>query len=82
MKSRKVQLLDLPGVDPAEAVTETVPMIAGEDGRSGISQRDDMDSQWIDLLMRDRMTLQEMVWMVEEEAYASREAWAHSIGLS
>ncbi|GKC96288.1 hypothetical protein Tco_1161730 [Tanacetum coccineum] len=32
--------------------------------------------------MGDRMTLQETVWMVEEEAYASREAWAHSIGLS
>ncbi|GJZ97955.1 hypothetical protein Tco_0670408, partial [Tanacetum coccineum] len=31
---------------------------------------------------RDRMTLQETVWMVEEEAYASREAWVHSIGLS
>ncbi|GJY66812.1 hypothetical protein Tco_0469050 [Tanacetum coccineum] len=30
----------------------------------------------------DRMTLQETVWIVEEEAYASREAWAHSIGLS
>ncbi|GJU65334.1 hypothetical protein Tco_1247169 [Tanacetum coccineum] len=32
--------------------------------------------------MRDRMTLQEMVLIVEEEAYASREAWAHAIGLS
>ncbi|GJY42788.1 hypothetical protein Tco_0431001 [Tanacetum coccineum] len=32
--------------------------------------------------MGDRMTLQETVWMVEEEAYASREAWAHSIRLS
>ncbi|GKC19130.1 hypothetical protein Tco_1021280 [Tanacetum coccineum] len=32
--------------------------------------------------MGDRMTLQETIWMVEEEAYASREAWAHSIGLS
>ncbi|GJZ95883.1 putative reverse transcriptase domain-containing protein [Tanacetum coccineum] len=32
--------------------------------------------------MGDRMTLQETVWIVEEEAYASREAWAHSIGLS
>ncbi|GJU09467.1 hypothetical protein Tco_1131863 [Tanacetum coccineum] len=41
-----------------------------------------MDSQRVDLLMRDRMTLQETVWIVEEEAYASREAWAHSIGLS
>ncbi|GKF11154.1 hypothetical protein Tco_0049080, partial [Tanacetum coccineum] len=30
----------------------------------------------------DMMTLQETVWMVEEEAYASREDWAHSIGLS
>ncbi|GKB51833.1 putative reverse transcriptase domain-containing protein [Tanacetum coccineum] len=45
-------------------------------------QRVDMDSQRVDLLMGDRMTLQETVWMVEEEAYASREAWAHSIGLS
>ncbi|GJS34345.1 hypothetical protein Tco_0532727 [Tanacetum coccineum] len=44
--------------------------------------RVDMDSQRVDLLMGDRMTLQETVWMVEEEAYASREAWAHSIGLS
>ncbi|GJU52326.1 hypothetical protein Tco_1226040 [Tanacetum coccineum] len=32
--------------------------------------------------MGDRMTLQETVWIVEEEAYASREAWAHAIGLS
>ncbi|GJY53335.1 hypothetical protein Tco_0444999 [Tanacetum coccineum] len=53
-----------------------------QDSRSRISQRVDMDSQRVDLLMRDRMTLQETVWMVEEEAYASREAWAHSIGLS
>ncbi|GJU99738.1 putative reverse transcriptase domain-containing protein, partial [Tanacetum coccineum] len=53
-----------------------------QDGRSRISRRVDRDSQWVDLLMGDRMTLQETVWMVEEEAYASREAWAHSIGLS
>ncbi|GJW46241.1 putative reverse transcriptase domain-containing protein [Tanacetum coccineum] len=52
------------------------------DSRSRISQRVDMDSQRVDLLMGDNMTLQETVWMVEEEAYASREAWAHSIGLS
>ncbi|GJU29252.1 hypothetical protein Tco_1172841 [Tanacetum coccineum] len=50
--------------------------------RSRISQLVDMDSQRVDLLMGDRMTLQETVWMVEEEAYASREAWAYSIGLS
>ncbi|GKD49867.1 hypothetical protein Tco_1278843, partial [Tanacetum coccineum] len=50
--------------------------------RSRISQRVDMDSQRVDLLIVDMMTLQETVWMVEEEAYASREAWAHLIGLS
>ncbi|GJW41161.1 hypothetical protein Tco_0067006, partial [Tanacetum coccineum] len=66
-------------VDPAEVVPEITPMT---DSRSRISQRVDMDSQRVDLLMGDRMTLQETVWMVEEEAYASREAWAHSIGLS
>ncbi|GKA31748.1 hypothetical protein Tco_0718053 [Tanacetum coccineum] len=39
-------------------------------------------SQQVDLLMEDRRTLQETVLIVEEEAYASREAYAHSIGLS
>ncbi|GKF03010.1 hypothetical protein Tco_0029933, partial [Tanacetum coccineum] len=52
------------------------------DSRYRISQRVDMDSQRVDLLMVDRMTLQETLWMVKEEAYASREAWAHSIRLS
>ncbi|GJU93080.1 hypothetical protein Tco_1317836 [Tanacetum coccineum] len=41
-----------------------------------------MDSQRVDLLMGDRMTLEETVLIVEEEAYASREAWAHVIGLT
>ncbi|GJT41331.1 hypothetical protein Tco_0941196 [Tanacetum coccineum] len=53
-----------------------------QDGWTRISQRVAMDSQRVDLLMGDMMTLQETVWIVEEEAYASREAWAHSIGLS
>ncbi|GJT12835.1 reverse transcriptase domain-containing protein [Tanacetum coccineum] len=53
-----------------------------QDSRTRISQRVTMDSQRVDLLMGDRMTLQETVLIVEEEAYASREAWAHSIGLS
>ncbi|GJR83330.1 hypothetical protein Tco_0154115 [Tanacetum coccineum] len=53
-----------------------------QDGRTRISQRVAMDSQRVDLLMRDRMSLQETVWIVEEEAYASRDAWAHFIGLS
>ncbi|GKA44895.1 hypothetical protein Tco_0737691 [Tanacetum coccineum] len=53
-----------------------------QDSRSRISQRVDMDSQRVDLLMGDRMTLQETVWIVEEESYASRKAWALSIRLS
>nr|GEY10141.1 putative reverse transcriptase domain-containing protein [Tanacetum cinerariifolium] len=50
-----------------------------QDGRTRISLRVAMDSQRVDLLMKDRMTLQETVWIVEEEAYAAREAWAHSV---
>ncbi|GJY84397.1 putative reverse transcriptase domain-containing protein [Tanacetum coccineum] len=38
-----------------------------QDSRSRISQLVDMDSQRVDLLMGDRMTLLEIVWMVEEE---------------
>ncbi|GKA33323.1 hypothetical protein Tco_0719690, partial [Tanacetum coccineum] len=53
-----------------------------QDGRSRISQRVDKNSQRVDLLMGDRMTLQEIVWTVEEEAYAAGVAWNHSIGLS
>nr|GEY76919.1 hypothetical protein [Tanacetum cinerariifolium] len=51
-----------------------------QDGRTRISHRVAMDSQRVDLLMGDMMTLQETVWIMEEEAYAAREAWAHSIG--
>ncbi|GKC96384.1 hypothetical protein Tco_1161826, partial [Tanacetum coccineum] len=36
----------------------------------------------IDAEERQHGIRDETVWMVEEEAYASREAWAHSIGLS
>ncbi|GJV58075.1 hypothetical protein Tco_1459080 [Tanacetum coccineum] len=71
-------------VDPAEAVSEIVPTTLGggsRDGRTRISQRVAMDSQRVDLLMGDRMTLQETIWIVKEEAYASREAWAHSIAV-
>ncbi|GJY56124.1 hypothetical protein Tco_0455239 [Tanacetum coccineum] len=35
-----------------------------QDSRSRISQRVDMDSQRVDLLIEDKMTLQETVWMV------------------
>nr|GEW09335.1 hypothetical protein [Tanacetum cinerariifolium] len=42
-----------------------------QDGRTRISQRVPMDSQLVDLLIGDRMTLQETVWIVKEEAYAA-----------
>ncbi|GJU90494.1 hypothetical protein Tco_1302917 [Tanacetum coccineum] len=42
-----------------------------QDSRSRISQRVDMDSQRVDLLMGDRMTLQETVWMAyRDHVYA------------
>nr|GEZ95990.1 hypothetical protein [Tanacetum cinerariifolium] len=53
-----------------------------QDGRTRISQRVTVSSQRVNLLMGDKMNLQETVWIVEEEAYAAREAWAQSVGLS
>nr|GEV33376.1 putative reverse transcriptase domain-containing protein [Tanacetum cinerariifolium] len=53
-------------VDPPNAVFKIAPMTLGE----------------VDLLIEDMIAHQETILIVEEEAYASREAWAHSIGLS
>nr|GEU67143.1 hypothetical protein [Tanacetum cinerariifolium] len=50
--------------------------------RTHISQRVIMDSQQVDLFTEDRIAHQETIQIVKEEAYAVREAWAHSIGLS
>ncbi|GKC76125.1 hypothetical protein Tco_1126899 [Tanacetum coccineum] len=63
-------------VDPAEAVLEIAPMTMGEVNTrvTELAELHEHDTQ-------DLMTLQETVWMVEE-AYASREASAHSIELS
>ncbi|GKE57885.1 hypothetical protein Tco_1497070, partial [Tanacetum coccineum] len=58
-------------VDPTEPIPEIAPMTLGEDSRTYISQRVAMDSQRVDLLMGDRMTLQETILIVKEEAYAS-----------
>nr|GEW19195.1 hypothetical protein [Tanacetum cinerariifolium] len=69
-------------VDPAEAVPEIAPMTLGEDSRTRISQRVTMDSQRVNLLIEDRIGHKETILIVEEEAYAAQEAWAHSIGLS
>nr|GEV73513.1 hypothetical protein [Tanacetum cinerariifolium] len=43
--------------------------------RRGIRER-------VDLLMKDKIAHQETIEIVEDEAYAAREAWARSIGLS
>nr|GEY24372.1 hypothetical protein [Tanacetum cinerariifolium] len=50
-----------------------------QDSRTRISQRVAMDSQRVDLLMEDRIAHQETILIMEEEAYAARKAWAHSI---
>nr|GEX75723.1 hypothetical protein [Tanacetum cinerariifolium] len=52
------------------------------DSRTRISQRVTVDSQRVDLLMKDKIAHQETIQIVEDKAYATREAWAHSIGLS
>ncbi|GJU16538.1 putative reverse transcriptase domain-containing protein [Tanacetum coccineum] len=53
-----------------------------QDSKTRISQRVTIDSQRADLLMEDKIAHQETILIIEEEAYASREAWAHAIGLS
>ncbi|GJU25761.1 hypothetical protein Tco_1164382 [Tanacetum coccineum] len=50
-----------------------------QDSRTCISYRVTMDSQRVDLLIKDTIAHQETVLIVQEEAYASREAWAHSV---
>nr|GEV04064.1 hypothetical protein [Tanacetum cinerariifolium] len=45
-----------------------------QDSRTRISQRVNMDSQRVDLLMEDRIAHQKTILIVEEEAYAAREA--------
>nr|GEU73563.1 reverse transcriptase domain-containing protein [Tanacetum cinerariifolium] len=53
-----------------------------QDSRTRISQRVTVDSQRVDLLVEDRIAHHETIQIVEDEAYAVREAWAHLIGLS
>ncbi|GKG18162.1 hypothetical protein Tco_0372460, partial [Tanacetum coccineum] len=75
-------------IDPVEAVPDVAPITVGEVNTrvTELVELHKHDTQDLYALLEDaqdsRMTLQETVWMVEEEAYASREAWAHSIGLS
>ncbi|GJV25927.1 putative reverse transcriptase domain-containing protein [Tanacetum coccineum] len=46
-----------------------------QEGRTCISQRVSIDLQRVDLIMEDRIAHQETIQIVEEEAYASREAF-------
>nr|GEV82234.1 putative reverse transcriptase domain-containing protein [Tanacetum cinerariifolium] len=50
--------------------------------RTRISQRVAVDSHRVDLLMEDKIAHQETIQIMEDKAYATRKAWAHSIGLS
>nr|GEV08643.1 putative reverse transcriptase domain-containing protein [Tanacetum cinerariifolium] len=52
-----------------------------QDSRTRIYQRVVIDSQWVDLLIEDMIAHQETIQIVEDEAYAARDAWAHSIRL-
>nr|GFA21560.1 hypothetical protein [Tanacetum cinerariifolium] len=53
-----------------------------QDGRTRISPRVAIDLQRVDLLMGDRTTLQETVWIMKEEAYPARKAWTQLVGLN
>nr|GEY71210.1 putative reverse transcriptase domain-containing protein [Tanacetum cinerariifolium] len=54
-------------IDPSKTVPELSPMTVGER---------------VDLLTEDMLAHQETIQIVEDEAYATQETWAHSIGLS
>nr|GEV42630.1 reverse transcriptase domain-containing protein [Tanacetum cinerariifolium] len=58
------------------------PLKDAHNSRTRISQRVAMDSQRVDLLMEDMIAHQETIQIVEDEAYAAQEVWAHLIGLS
>ncbi|GJU48816.1 putative reverse transcriptase domain-containing protein, partial [Tanacetum coccineum] len=73
-------------VDPAEAVPEIAPMTLGEVNTrvTELAELHEHDTQDLYALLEDaqegRTRISQRI--VEEEAYASREAWAHAIGLS
>nr|GEV11097.1 hypothetical protein [Tanacetum cinerariifolium] len=50
------------------------PLEDAQDSKTHISQRVTMDLQRVNLLMEDRIAYQETILIIEEEAYASREA--------
>ncbi|GKC82307.1 hypothetical protein Tco_1138024, partial [Tanacetum coccineum] len=60
VNTRVIELFELHEHDTQDLYTLLEDAL---DSRSRISQRVDMDSQRVDLLMGDRMTLQETIWM-------------------
>ncbi|GKA79686.1 hypothetical protein Tco_0786282 [Tanacetum coccineum] len=73
-----------------KAVPEIAPMTVGEVNTrvTELAELHEHDTQDLYALLEDaqdsrtRIAQRETVLIVEEEAYASREAWAHAIGLS
>ncbi|GJW14855.1 hypothetical protein Tco_0018988 [Tanacetum coccineum] len=67
-------------VDPTGTVPEIAPMTVGEVNTrvTELAELHEHDTYDLYALLDDAQD----IWMVEEEAYASREAWAYSIGLS
>nr|GEZ35146.1 putative reverse transcriptase domain-containing protein [Tanacetum cinerariifolium] len=68
--------------DSRTRISQRVAVDSQRDSRTRISQRVAVDSQRVDLFMEDTIAHQETIQIVEDKAYAAREAWAHSIGLS
>nr|GEY78747.1 hypothetical protein [Tanacetum cinerariifolium] len=67
-------------IDPAKAVPEMAPTTL-EKVNTRVTELAELhkhDTQDLYALLEDAQD----VWIVKEEAYAAREAWAHSIGLS
>ncbi|GJZ62139.1 hypothetical protein Tco_0618276 [Tanacetum coccineum] len=62
-------------VDPREAVEELAPTTLKGDRQTQLFER-------VDGLVEDRQFHQETTLLLDQEALASREAWAHSVGLS
>ncbi|GJV74969.1 hypothetical protein Tco_1506553 [Tanacetum coccineum] len=67
-------------VGPTKAVPEIAPMTVGEVNTrvTELAELHEHDTQDLYALLNDAQD----IWMVEEEAYASQKAWAHSIRLS
>ncbi|GKC74886.1 hypothetical protein Tco_1120769 [Tanacetum coccineum] len=64
-------------VDPREAVEELAPTTL-----EGVNARVTELAVRVDGLVEDRQFYQETELLLDQEALASREAWAHSVGLS